>query len=315
MMSKSLSTLTQWELIKQVIVVKGAEENVFSAGGDIKERFFFMKKPDGRELDRMYFSGCIRLLEKIGTYKKPYVSLISGIAMGGGAGVSVLVKYRVATETTLFSTPETSIGLFPNSGCTYFLPRLEGKLGWYLGLTGHHLKGLDVKLAGIATHFVPASKLQALTDALLSPGNQNVEEILKSFDEHDPAAEFSLAKYSKQIDECFSGDTVEEIIYRLKVDGSEWAQSVIHTLQKISPTSLKVTLEALKRSINMISLTEYLEMESNLTENMIMLQKSPDFQEGVRALLVDKNHKPIWNPRNLEDVTDQYIDSLFTKAV
>lgn len=154
------------------------------------------------------------LLRHIETYKKPYVALISGIVIGGGVGISVLGKYRVATETTLFGMPETSLGLFPGAGCTYLFPRLNGNLGMYLGLTCHRLKGIDVKLAGFATHYVSSSKLPELTEALLAPSDVDVEKILEKYNEQDPAAEFSLCKYSKQIDRCFGGDTIEEIIHR-----------------------------------------------------------------------------------------------------
>lgn len=134
--------------------------------------------------------------------------------MGGGVGLSVHGQYRVATETTLFAMPETAIGLFPDVGGSYFLPRLNGKLGLYLGLTGHRLRGLDVKLAGIATHYVSSSRLPELTDSLLAPGDVDVAKILDKFDEKNSSVEFSLAKHLKQIDYCFSGNTVEEIINR-----------------------------------------------------------------------------------------------------
>lgn len=309
MTKKLLPVLQQWESSKKVVVIKGAGEKAFCAGGDVKVIAMALSEPGGEKVGREFFYDEYTLDHVIGTYKKPYVALISGIVMGGGVGVSVHGKYRVATETTLFAMPETAIGLFPDVGGSYFLPRLYGKLGLYLGLTGHRLKGLDVKLAGIATHFVSSSRLPELTDSLLAPGDVDVAKILDKFDEQKLSDEFSLAKHLKQIDNCFSGDTVEEIINRLKKDNSEWAQGVIETLGKMSPTSLKVAHKSINQGKNQ-SLAECLKMEYNLDYNMVL--KNSDFQEGIRALLIDKDQKPVWNPKTLADVTDEYVNSKFS---
>lgn len=309
MTKKLLPVLQQWESSKKVVVIKGAGEKAFCAGGDVKVIAMALSEPGGEKVGREFFYDEYTLDHVIGTYKKPYVALISGIVMGGGVGLSVHGKYRVATETTLFAMPETAIGLFPDVGGSYFLPRLYGKLGLYLGLTGHRLKGLDVKLAGIATHFVSSSRLPELTDSLLAPGDVDVAKILDKFDEQKLSDEFSLAKHLKQIDNCFSGDTVEEIINRLKKDNSEWAQGVIETLGKMSPTSLKVAHKSINQGKNQ-SLAECLKMEYNLDYNMVL--KNSDFQEGIRALLIDKDQKPVWNPKTLADVTDEYVNSKFS---
>lgn len=309
MTKKLLPVLQQWESSKKVVVIKGAGEKAFCAGGDVKVIAMALSEPGGEKVGREFFYDEYTLDHVIGTYKKPYVALISGIVMGGGVGLSVHGKYRVATETTLFAMPETAIGLFPDVGGSYFLPRLYGKVGLYLGLTGHRLKGLDVKLAGIATHFVSSSRLPELTDSLLAPGDVDVAKILDKFDEQKLSDEFSLAKHLKQIDNCFSGDTVEEIINRLKKDNSEWAQGVIETLGKMSPTSLKVAHKSINQGKNQ-SLAECLKMEYNLDYNMVL--KNSDFQEGIRALLIDKDQKPVWNPKTLADVTDEYVNSKFS---
>ncbi|KAF7994817.1 hypothetical protein HCN44_004289 [Aphidius gifuensis] len=299
MTKKLLPVMQQWESSKKIVVIKGAGEKAFCAGGDVKVIALALSEPGGEKVGREFFYDEYTLDHVIGTYKKPYVALISGIVMGGGVGLSVHGQYRVATETTLFAMPETAIGLFPDVGGSYFLPRLNGKLGLYL----------DVKLAGIATHYVSSSRLPELTDSLLAPGDVDVAKILDKFDEQDSSVEFSLAKNLKQIDYCFSGDSVEEIINRLKKDNSEWAQGVIETLGKMSPTSLKVAHKSITQGKDQ-SLANCLKMEYTLDYNMVL--KNSDFQEGIRALLIDKDQKPVWNPKTLADVTNEYVNSKFS---
>ncbi|XP_034937617.1 3-hydroxyisobutyryl-CoA hydrolase, mitochondrial [Chelonus insularis] len=307
MTKKIYPVLEQWESSKKAVVIKGAGEKAFCAGGDVKCITVALNEPGGEKKGYDFFRAEYTLNHLIGTFKKPYVALISGITMGGGVGLSVHGKYRVATENTLFAMPETAIGLFPDVGGSYFLPRLRGKLGYFLGLTGHRLKGEDVKLAGIATHFVPSTKLEALTEALLAPGDEEVGKIINKF-ENPSSREFSLEKHLKQIDHCFSANTVEGIIDNLKKDDSEWAKEVLTNLAKMSPTALKITKKALDIGKN-LSLAECLKMDYRLA--CAACDKKSDFYEGVRALLVDKDQNPKWNPKTLEEVTDEYISSKF----
>ncbi|XP_044002659.1 3-hydroxyisobutyryl-CoA hydrolase, mitochondrial-like [Aphidius gifuensis] len=308
MLKKINKVLRQWESTKQIVVIKGADEKVFCAGGDIKKMSFAISKPDGTEIIRNAFYQLYITSHLIRTFRKPYVAIINGIVMGGGVGISIHGQYRVSTETTIFAMPETRIGHYPNAGATYFLPRIDGHLGFYLGLTGYKLKGRDVKLTGISTHHVSSSRLGELNEALLAPGAIDVGKILDKFNEHDSSAELSLAKHLKQINYCFSGDTVEEIIKRLKEDNSTWAQKVIQTLEESSPTSLKITLESLKRGKTM-NFAECLKMEYVLDYNL--LKKKSDFEEGVRALLINKDLLPVWNPKTLAEVTNEYIYNKF----
>lgn len=310
MVDKIYPVLKQWESSKKVVIIEGAGGKAFCAGGDVKSIVTALNEPKGEAVGEIFFRKEYTLNYLIGTYKIPYVALLNGITMGGGVGLSVHGKYRVATENTLFAMPETAIGLFPDVGGTYFLPKLQGKLGLYLGLTGNRLKGMDVLLAGIATHYIPSERLPELKDELVKSGSPNVEEILNKYNLKDSKQEFCLAPYLDKINSCFSAPSVEQIIERLKTDGSEWGEKTVQTLLKMSPTSLKVTLNAIEKG-KQLDLAECLQMEYRLS--CAVLNKNSDFYEGVRALLIDKDQNPKWNPKSLSDVTDTYVNQRFAQ--
>lgn len=275
MVKKILPALIKWENEKSFVIVKGAGEKAFCAGGDVKS--IVMAGLKGEKLGQTFFKHEYTMNGVIGTYKIPYIAFIDGIVMGGGVGLSVHGQYRVATERTLFAMPETQIGLFPDVGGSYFLPRLGGKLGLYLGLTGYRLKGYDVLKAGIATHYVDSKALPDLQTALLECKNEReLDETLKRFSKTE-SAEFSLAPYIKKIDKIFAAPTVEGIIEGLKKDNSEWAQNNLKLLSKMSPTSMKVTKELLERGSKM-SLHECLRMEYNVAANTL---DRTEFFEGI----------------------------------
>ncbi|XP_029169426.1 3-hydroxyisobutyryl-CoA hydrolase, mitochondrial isoform X2 [Nylanderia fulva] len=308
MVQKIYLTLKEWESSKKLVIIEGAGEKAFCAGGDIKSLVIPLNEPKGETLGAEFFKKEYTTNYLIGTYNKPYIAIINGITMGGGVGLSVHGKYRVATEKTLFAMPETAIGLFPDVGGSYFLPRLKGKLGLYLGLTGHRLKGIDVLLAGIATHFVPSEKIADLKRDLLAL--KNTDDIVEILNKYQPKLnhEFSLAPYMSQIENCFSAPSVEEIIERLKKDNSEWAQKNVKILLKMSPSSLKISKKAIDEG-NGKSLAECLEIEYRLAYTSLI--RDGDFYEGVRALLLDKDQKPMWKPPSLTDVTDEYVNKRF----
>ncbi|XP_072743158.1 3-hydroxyisobutyryl-CoA hydrolase, mitochondrial [Anoplolepis gracilipes] len=309
MVQKIYPILKEWESLKKLVIIEGAGEKAFCAGGDVKSLVLALNEPKGNNLGAEFFRKEYTLNYLIGTYSKPYIAIINGITMGGGVGLSVHGKYRVATEKTLFAMPETAIGLFPDVGGSYFLSRLKGKLGLYLGLTGHRLKGVDVLLAGIATHFVPSEKLADLKRDLLALQNttDTVDEILNKY-QPKLNHEFSLAPHMSQIEHYFSAPSVEEIIERLKKDNSEWAQKNVEMLLKMSPSALKVSKKAIDEGKGK-SLAECLEIEYRLAYTA--LSRDGDFYEGVRALLIDKDQKPVWKPTSLADVTDEYVNKRF----
>uniref|UniRef100_A0A8B9IB64 3-hydroxyisobutyryl-CoA hydrolase n=1 Tax=Anser brachyrhynchus TaxID=132585 RepID=A0A8B9IB64_9AVES len=276
-----------------LIIIKGTGGKAFCAGGDIRAITDAGKVGD--RLAQDFFREEYTLNNAIGTCKKPYVALIDGITMGGGVGLSVHGHFRVATEKTLFAMPETAIGLFPDVGGGYFLPRLSGKIGYYLALTGFRLKGRDVLKAGIATHFVESEKLPDLEKdliALKSASKENIAELLNSY-------------HVKVI--LFSANSMEEIVKNLKEDGSAFAIKQLETINKMSPTSLKMTLRQLREGASM-SLQDVLTMEYRLSQACM---RGHDFYEGVRAVLIDKDQSPRWKPAALEEVSDEFVDNCF----
>lgn len=308
MVDKIFPVLTRWESSKKLVIIEGAGGKAFCAGGDVKSLVLALNKQEGHLQGQDFFRKEYTLNYLIGTYKIPYIALISGITMGGGVGLSVHGKYRVASEKTLFAMPETAIGLFPDVGGTYFLPKLKGKLGLYLGLTGDRLKGIDVLHAGIATHYVPSNKLSELKQELLASGPLDVEKVLAKYQPTNLNDEFSLAPHIEKINKYFSEPTVEQIVERLKNDNSEWAEKILQTLMKVSPTSLKVTMNALEKG-KKSNLKDCLKMEYRLTN--ACLSRQSDFYEGVRALLIDKDQKPVWHPKSINEVTESYIEKRF----
>uniref|UniRef100_A0A3B4G204 3-hydroxyisobutyryl-CoA hydrolase n=1 Tax=Pundamilia nyererei TaxID=303518 RepID=A0A3B4G204_9CICH len=231
-----------------------------------------------------------------------------------GVGLSVHGRFRVATEKTLFAMPETAIGLFPDVGGGYFLPRLQGKLGLFLALTGFRLKGRDVQRAGVATHFVESKKIPDLQKELVdlkSPSAEDVSRVLDSYQSQsslDAEKPFILKKHVSDIDRLFSSSSVEGIVKNLKTDGSEFAKKQTETLSKMSPTSLKITLKQLQAGAA-LSLQDVLVMEYRLSQACM---RGCDFYEGVRAVLVDKDQNPKWNPSTLEEVSDQMVEQCFS---
>ncbi|XP_064086611.1 3-hydroxyisobutyryl-CoA hydrolase, mitochondrial-like isoform X2 [Macrobrachium nipponense] len=303
--------LKEWENTKSLVIIKGAGEKAFCAGGDVVAiagtaqdedavgNYFFREE---------YILNCL-----VGTFHVPYIALIDGITMGGGVGLSVHGQFRVATERTLFAMPETGIGLFPDVGGSHFLPRLGGRLGMYLALTGHRLKGRDVLKAGVATHVCDSSRIGELEEQLLkldSPYPEDIQAMLSKFQEESTFSKnepFSLQPVLPQIQKCFSGGSVEEIISNLEKDGSEWAEKQIKTLSRMSPTSLKVTFEQIERGAH-LTLQECLSMEHRIVSRIF---KGHDFKEGVRALMIDQDNKPSWSPASLAEVSTEKVEEYF----
>lgn len=314
MIRKIYPQMTKWENDPHttMVIIKGTGDKAFCAGGDVRAVTEAAKVGD--PLSQNFFKEEYILNNKIGTYGIPYIALIDGITMGGGVGLSVHGTFRVATERTLFAMPETAIGLFPDVGGGYFLPRLGGKLGIYLALTGFRLKGRDVYKSGVATHFVQSSKLAELEEALLAmdnPKQQDIAHLIDSFQQQStdiPDKDFVLEPHIEQIDRLFDGQTVEEICQNLQSDGSEWATKHLESLRTMSPTSLKITLRQLLEG-GAMNLQECLQMEYRLSQRCA---EDHDFTEGVRAVLVEKDQNPKWQPATIEEVTQERVDWYFS---
>ncbi|HEY4043203.1 MAG TPA: enoyl-CoA hydratase/isomerase family protein [Rhodopila sp.] len=282
------------------VVIEGAGDRAFCAGGDIRALRDAQLSGDRAAADQ-FFREEYALNLAIATYPKPYIALIDGICMGGGIGLSVHAPYRVATEHAGFAMPETAIGFFPDIGATFLLPRLPGELGVYLGLTGLRVTGADAVHAGLATHYTPRARLPELSAALARDG----VAALAAFGETLPR--FSLAEHRIAIDHCFSASTVSEIVHRLESNGAEWAKAAVQALRKASPSALHWTLQALRRGRD-LTLSRALEAEFALTRTTMA---HPDFAEGVRAMVVDKDRAPAWQPAHIEEVDPVRIEALF----
>ncbi|XP_030761932.1 3-hydroxyisobutyryl-CoA hydrolase, mitochondrial isoform X2 [Sitophilus oryzae] len=304
MVNKIYPALKKWESEKSLVIIKGAGGKAFCAGGDVKAIALAAFKGD--KLGHDFFRAEYTNNGLIGNYKIPYIALIDGIVMGGGVGLSVHGPYRIATEKTLFAMPETQIGLFPDVGGSHFLSRLQGRLGWYLALTGYRLKGTDVLRAGVATHIVNSKDIENVEKALLECKNNDINSALAKFHQ-DNKSEFSLAPYLEKINFCFGAPTVEEVYERLEKDGSKWAEETINTLNKMSPTSMKIAYKELEIGKN-LNLLDCLRMEYRIAVNCV---NNHDFPEGVRALLIDKDQNPKWKPSTLKEVTDELVNSYF----
>ncbi|XP_077946267.1 3-hydroxyisobutyryl-CoA hydrolase, mitochondrial isoform X2 [Gasterosteus aculeatus] len=306
--------LQKWENDNEtdIVIIRGAGGKAFCAGGDIRAVTEAGKVGGPLAVD--FFREEYILNNAIGSCKKPYIALIEGITMGGGVGLSVHGRFRVATEKTLFAMPETAIGLFPDVGGGYFLPRLQGKLGLFLALTGFRLKGRDVQRAGVATHFVESKKIPELEKELVglkSPSAEDISRVLDSFQNQssvDSEKPFVLDKHMSDIDRLFSSSSVEGIVQNLKADGSEFANKQAETLSRMSPTSLKITHKQLQAGAT-LSLQDVLVMEYRLSQACM---RGHDFYEGVRAVLVDKDQSPKWSPSTLEEVSEQSVDQCFS---
>uniref|UniRef100_A0A8C9DGG3 3-hydroxyisobutyryl-CoA hydrolase n=1 Tax=Prolemur simus TaxID=1328070 RepID=A0A8C9DGG3_PROSS len=304
--------LKRWEQDPEtfLIIMKGAGGKAFCAGGDVRA---ISEAKKAKQMSQDFFREEYILNNAVGSCQKPYVALIHGITMGGGVGLSVHGQFRVATEKSLFAMPETAIGLFPDVGGGYFLPRLQGKLGYFLGLTGFRLKGRDVYRAGIATHFVDSEKFSMLEEDLLalkSPSEENIMDVLETYHAEskiDKDKSFILEEHMDKINSCFSANTMEQIIENLRQDGSSFALEQLKVISKMSPTSLKITLRQLIEGSSK-TLQEVLTMEYRLSQACM---EGHDFHEGVRAVLIDKDQSPKWKPASLKEVTDEDVNNHF----
>ncbi|MEE4349870.1 MAG: enoyl-CoA hydratase/isomerase family protein [Pacificimonas sp.] len=299
-----LAQLEAWETDDEIgiVAIIGEGERAFCAGGDVVG--LHRSGTEGSPNWETFFGTEYRMNHKIGTYPKPYVAVIDGITMGGGVGLSIHGPVRIATENTLFAMPETGIGLIPDVGGTHALPRLPGELGAYLGLTGARLKAADCLYAGIATHYTESANVEGLLAALEAPVD-SVEDVLVQF-QKAPEQPPILEAHREEIDRHFGANSVEEIMAGLSM-GSDWAEGQRDLLMKLSPTSMKLTLRALREGAD-DDLAGCLKREYRIVGN---IKTGEDFFEGVRAQLIDKDRKPRWNPSNLRDVTGEMVDGYF----
>ena len=283
------------------VVVESTDSRAFCAGGDVRAIRAFTIAGDQASVFT-FFSEEYALNHAIAEYPKPYIALVDGVCMGGGIGISVHGWARVASEHALFAMPETAIGLFPDIGASHVLPRLPGALGTWLALTGARLAGADAAHAGLATHYVPRARLPALSAALAEDG----PAVLAAFAE--PLPPFSLAADRAAIDRCFGAPSVAEILARLAAEPAPFGPETLAALRGFSPSSICWSFEILRRGARQ-TLPAALAAELGLVQHVT---RHPDFAEGVRAMLVDKDRTPRWTPPRIEDVDQAAIAAMFS---
>ena len=299
MVKRMTDALVDWaddDAVELIVVDHAEGTRGFCAGGDV--RMLAESGAKGGDEAKAFFAAEYQLNTLIQEYPKPYVAIIDGVTMGGGVGISVHGTYRVATPNTLFAMPESGIGLFPDVGGGWFLPRLPGELGMWLALSGERLKGEDVLAVGVATHFIddPAG----LASKLSSEG-------LAALDGLKTSADASFVEHVSEIDSCFAKDSVEAIFACLEA-GSEWAQGQAKTLSKKSPLTLKIAHRQLRTGGNLKDFRENMRMEFRIASRLVLTKS---FHEGVRAVLIDKDNDPDWAPGTLEEVRPVVLETFF----
>ena len=305
MCSAMIEALVEWrsDPAVEAVTIDHAEGRGFCAGGDVR-MLAESGAVDGREA-RAFFHEEYRLNHLLFTYVKPTIAFMDGITMGGGVGISQPCRYRVATENTRFAMPETTIGLFPDVGGGWYLPRLPGRVGQFLALTGARLDGAECHHLGLATHYVPQEALERVKAQIAERPNE-VEAILAEASVAPPEAR--IAANRERIDRLFASDRYEDILQALDADGSDWAAKELETLGGKSPQACKVSLRLLADGAKMADFADEMRQEYAVASRVVQRH---DFVEGVRALLIDKDNAPRWEPPTPEGVTDHLIDTIF----
>lgn len=305
MCEAAIDALMDWreDLAVEAVLIDHAEGRGFCAGGDIR-MLAESGASDGVKA-RAFFHTEYRLNHLLFTYAKPTVAFMDGITMGGGVGLSLPCKYRIATEHTRFAMPETGIGLFPDVGGGWYLSRLPGRAGQFLALTGARIDGAECMALGLATHYLPSDALEDVK-AKIAEDPQAIDEILEKAAIEPP--EVRITGNLDRIDRLFASDRYEDILAALEEDGSEWAQKELATLRTKSPQTCKVSLYLLWQGAQQVDFADEMRVEYRVGAHVVQRH---DFLEGVRAVIVDKDNDPQWNPATPEEVSDHLVDQIF----
>lgn len=287
----------------ELVLLDHSGERGFCAGGDIR-MLAESGAGDGRAAREFFFVE-YRLNHLLFEYPKPVVAVMDGITMGGGVGLAMPARYCVATERTTFAMPETGIGLFPDVGGGWFLPRMPGHIGLWLALTGARIKAADCELVGVATDYVESARIADLKAAIVADPAA-VETLLTEFE--GDAGRPALAQHQDEIDRIFAGGSVEAILAGLEAADTDWARDQLKVLATKSPQTMKVAFRQLKLGGQAKSFAENMAMEYRIGARVVQRH---DFIEGVRAVIVEKDNAPRWDPPTPEDVTEAMLDSIF----
>lgn len=300
-----LAALEAWRTDATVaaVMLDHVEGRGFCAGGDI--RMLSESGATDGAAARAFFHTEYRLNHRLYAYAKPTVAFMDGVTMGGGVGIALPCRYRVATENTRFAMPETGIGLFPDVGGGWFLSRLPGRIGPFLALTGHRLDGAEAHALGLATHYLSAAALDEAKAAIIADPH-GIEAILDRLGVAAPAAK--LLDHRDAIDRLFASDMLEEVFAALEADGGAFAAEQLAVLRGKSPQAMKVSLRLLYDGSLMQSFADEMVQEYAVACRVVQRH---DFLEGVRAVIVDKDNAPRWQPATPDAVTDHVIDQIF----
>jgi enoyl-CoA hydratase len=303
MVTTMQTVLTDWESDDSVrtVVLSGAGERGLCAGGDVIA-IYHSARADGSEARRFWYDEYV-LNGHIGRYRKPYVSLMDGVVMGGGVGVGAHASTRIVTDTTKMAMPEVGIGFVPDVGGTYLLSRAPGRLGLHAALTGAPFDGADAIAMGFADHYVPHDNLADFTQAVVAGG---IEHAIAAHAVTPPPS--PLAAQREWIDECYAGDTVADIVAALRGHDAGPANDAANLIATRSPTSLAVTLEAVRRAAKLDTLEDVLRQEYRVSCATL---RSHDLVEGIRAQLVHKDRNPKWSPASVAEVSDADVEAFF----
>lgn len=300
-----LDALIAWrdDTAVEAVMIDHAEGRGFCAGGDI--RMIAESGAGDGSAARDFFRVEYRVNHALFTYAKPIVAFMDGITMGGGVGISQPAKYRVATENTKLAMPETGIGLFPDVGGGWYLSRLAGRTGQYLALTGHRLDGAECLALGLASHYLHSDVLEGAKARIITDP-QAIEAVLD--DLSSPSPDARILAHRGAIDRLFASDRLEDVLAALADDGGEWAAQQLAMLATKSPQTMKVSLKLLLDGKAMPTFEDEMRQEFAVASHVVQRH---DFVEGVRAVIVDKDNAPKWNPATAEDVSDHLIDQIF----
>lgn len=287
----------------KLILLDHTGERGFCAGGDIR---MLAESGAGDGLAaKEFFRIEYQLNHLIFEYPKPILTIMDGVTMGGGVGLAAPSRYRIATERTTFAMPETGIGLFPDVGGGWFLPRMPGHIGMWLALTGARIKAADCELIGMATDYIASDQIEAFKSALLADPDA-VEALLTEFE--GDAGRPPIGAVQDEIDRAFGQSSLEAIFEALTSSGSDWAQAQLATLATKSPQTLKVAFRQLELGGGARTFAENMKVEFRIGARVVRL---PDFHEGVRAVIVDKDNRPRWKPSTISEVSEDLLDEIF----
>ena len=288
--------------ISHVVVRSSQNGRFFCAGGDIRSMQAELNAGQFETAEH-FFKTEYRLNYKIARYKKPYIALIDGVVMGGGVGISAHGSHRVVSENTIFAMPEVAIGFFPDVGVSSVLAALENNIGAYLAITGERIKAADMLSLGLATHYIPAFAFDEVLNTLAVSDDANA--VLANYAQ--PLANGELQKSLGKISNYFAAQNMQNLIAHLSDNVSDpFAQQVLDTIFKRSPTSMAVALQQLRGPL--LSIEDTLRQDFRIASR---LMRQKDFPEGVRALLIDKDNAPQWQPATIDDIDIDDIDTIF----